>query len=189
MGFTKASDPDLYIYNDLVDGSGDIAARDLVRRIRMVICKKFPEFRGEADMMAVEVLERAYIQIDNFQWNCRFFTWICSIAYNRIREELREKGKAPLSEEFLSNVEAEFADPEEILLEQVTYEDKQALIDEFLQTLTEHQRTIFHLKHTAEPKMTSAQIGKKLNISAGAVRSAFRDANVALDRWRKKNGY
>jgi RNA polymerase sigma factor (sigma-70 family) len=189
MKVKHSADPDEALYTDLTEGSGEIAARELLRRIKMFICKKCPDFSRDADEIALDIFERVCERIESYRQESRFFTWVCSIAKNTLWERLREKGKEPLSEDFLRDLEAEYSDPEKILLARVTYEVKLQAVQEFLKTLPDRQREVFLLKHTAEATMTSEQLGRKLGISANAFRSALADANAALERWRKKNGY
>ncbi len=99
------------------------------------------------------------------------------------------KNYEPLSEEILLNLEAEYDSPEKVLLAKEANELHHILVDEFLETLTERQRNVFLLKHCSNPKLKAEQIGEKLGISASAVGSAFADANAALARWKKANGY
>lgn len=187
MRVNESADPDEVLYTDLMEGSGEVAARELMRRIKMFICKKCPCFSRDADEIALDIFERVCERIESFRGESRFFTWVCSIATNTLRERLREKSKEPLSEEFLRDLEAEYGDPEKILLAQSIHEVNWLAVQEFLQTLPARQREVFILRHTAETTMTSEQLGGQLGISANAFRSAFADANVALERWRKKN--
>jgi DNA-directed RNA polymerase specialized sigma24 family protein len=91
MRFDRETDPDAALYDDLRNGSGELAARELMSRIKMFVCTKRREFSPQADEIALDIFERVCLRIDTFQWNCRFFSWVCAIAKNVLLERLREK--------------------------------------------------------------------------------------------------
>lgn len=189
MRHSHACDPnsEVYLYEDLVSGDGEKAAYELLPLVKKFVCKKFPEFFLDAEEIAIDVFERVCEKIHTFKQDSKLSTWVCGIAWNVLQERLREKNRQCLFEELNEDFVADDLNPEEQLIDKTTREVNYLLVKEALETLTERQRNVFTLKHSM--KLTSAEIGGELGMSAGAVRSALADANVRIERWRKEKGY
>ena len=182
-----AVDPDTELYDDLRFGDGEKAVRELGLRLKKFICKKCPDFSGNAEEIVVDILERVYERIETFQHQSKFYTWVSGIAINVLFEQKRFKGKQAQFTQLTDDLISDRLDPEQQLMEKLTDEINQILVKEALLTLTDRQRGVFEYSHTTD--LTSAEIGEKLGISAGAVRSALVDAHAGIERWRKKKGY
>lgn len=183
----RANDPDADLVDDLLNGSGEKAVRELGLRLRKLVCRKCPDFRADADEIVLEILERVYERVGTFEGKSRFFTWVGAVAFNVLKERMRQRKTQTRFEELSENLVADCLNPEQHVIETLTSEINLLLVEEALATLTERQRQVFLYKHTTD--LTSAEIGEKLDMSAGAVRSALVDAHAAVDRWRKKKGY
>lgn len=183
----RAIDPDADLVDDLLHGDGEKAVRELGLRLEKLVCHKYPDFRADADEIVLDILERVYERIGTFGHKSRFFTWVGAIAYNVLKERSRQRKAQGRFEELSEDLVADCLNPEHQVVEALTYEINLLLVDEALKTLTERQREVFLYKHTTD--LTSAEIGEKLDMSAGAVRSALVDAHAAVERWRKKKGY
>ncbi len=187
MNGNVAGDPDEGLYRNLRSGDGEEAVRCLLRRIKRFICRQCPGLSWDAEEIAVIAVERIYERLETFDATKRFSTWCFGVAWNVVREWLRDREKQPVQYEPDEYQESGDSNPEEIVLAEVSREINLLVIEEALATLTELQRTVYIYCHTTELK--SAEIGDKIGRSAGAVRSALADAHAAIERWRKKKGY
>ena len=183
----RAVDPDEDLYADLRYGDGEKAVRELGLRLKKFVCKKCPDFSSDAEEIAFDILERVCERIETFQHQSKFYTWVVRIAINVLFERKRLKGKQAQFAQLTDDLVADCLDPEQQLMEKITDEINQILVKEALATLTDRQREVFEYSHMTN--LTSAGIGEKLGISAGAVRSALVDAHAGIERWRKKKGY
>jgi len=189
MALSLTNDPQAHLYDDLLNGDGEKAARELLLLVKKFVCtcNKCSDLASSSDDIALEVFERVCEKIHTFRGESKFLTWVCAIARYVILERLRNAKKDRVLEELLDDLVDEHSNPEQQLIEQTTHEINLILVDEALTTLTERQRDVFTYKHTTD--LTSAEIGEKLSISAGAVRSALADASKCIGHWRKEKGY
>lgn len=184
---SRTIDPDADLVDDLLSGSGEKAVRALGLRLRKLVCHKCPDLREDADEIVWEILGRVYERIDTFEGKSRFFTWVGAITFNVLKERIRQKKGQTRFEELSEDLVADCLNPEQHVIETLTCEINLLLVEEALETLTERQRQVFLYRHTTD--LTSAEIGEKMDMSAGAVRSALVDAHAGVARWRKKKGY
>jgi RNA polymerase sigma-70 factor (ECF subfamily) len=132
----------------------------------------------EAEDVVQESFIQAYLKLDTFQQNSRFFTWLYRIAFNyALARRRRRRGHLSLEEnrenqgtEPTSGVES----PDQRLSR---YEDVQ-LVHRALSLLSEDHRAILVLREMED--LAYEEISEVLDLSIGTVRSRLNRARAAL---------
>jgi RNA polymerase sigma-70 factor (ECF subfamily) len=132
----------------------------------------------EAEDVVQESFIQAYLKLDTFQQNSRFFTWIYRIAFNyALARRRRNRGVVSLDEskentgnDPVSNGES----PEDRLSRS---EDAQ-LVHQALALVSEDHRSILVLREMED--MSYEEMSDVLGISIGTVRSRLNRARAAL---------
>jgi RNA polymerase sigma-70 factor (ECF subfamily) len=132
----------------------------------------------EAEDVVQESFIQAYLKLDTFQQNSRFFTWIYRIAFNyALARRRRNRGTLSLDEsrentgnEPISNGDA----PDERLSR---HEDIR-LVHQALALLSDDHRSILVLREMED--LAYEEIADVLSISIGTVRSRLNRARAAL---------
>jgi RNA polymerase sigma-70 factor, ECF subfamily len=132
----------------------------------------------EAEDVVQESFVQAYLKLDSFQGNSRFFTWLYRIAFNnalsrqrRRRPELSlEQSRELTGHDPEDRVEA----PEEPLLR----DERVALVHQGLELLTAQHRHILVLREMEE--LSYEEIAELLAINIGTVRSRLARARAQL---------
>jgi RNA polymerase sigma-70 factor, ECF subfamily len=132
----------------------------------------------EAEDVVQETFIQAYLKLDTFQQNSRFFTWVYRIAFNYALARRRKKrghlsleeGREVAGSEPISKGEA----PES----RMTRSEDVELVHQALAQVTEDHRAILVLREMED--MAYEEIADVLNISIGTVRSRLNRARAAL---------
>lgn len=132
----------------------------------------------EAEDVVQESFVQAYVKLDTFQQNSRFFTWLYRIAFNNaLSRRRRRKGAASLDQVR----EAGGADP----ISKVEPPDHRMLqtervhgIREAMSRLSDDHRIILELREMQD--LAYESIAEALDISIGTVRSRLSRARNAL---------
>jgi RNA polymerase sigma-70 factor (ECF subfamily) len=138
----------------------------------------------EAEDVVQESFIQAYLKLDTFQQNSRFFTWLYRIAFNfALARRRRNRGHLSLEEsreisgnEPVSHVET----PDDRLSK---HEDVQ-LVHRALAMVSEDHRSILVLREMED--LAYDDISEVLNISIGTVRSRLNRARAALKQQLEK---
>ena len=159
-----------------------------------VACKMFSNSEDAADI-AQEALIKVYKNIDKFDFNSSFSTWLYRITVNACIDEMRRrKGKESFSidaEDEESGLTVQIEDTslnaEEKVIQNETVSEVRAAID----NLSEEHKTVIILRDLQD--MTYEQVAQTLDISIGTVKSRLARARKSLkdiilkDREQKEN--
>jgi RNA polymerase sigma-70 factor (ECF subfamily) len=132
----------------------------------------------EAEDVVQESFIQAYLKLDTFQQNSRFFTWVYRIAFNyALARRRRKKGVVSLDEsrENSGNEPISRGDSPDDRL--TRHEDAQ-LVHQALALLSEDHRSILVLRELED--LSYEDIAEVLSISIGTVRSRLNRARSAL---------
>ena len=132
----------------------------------------------EAEDVVQESFVQAYIKLDTFQGNSKFFTWLYRIAFNNALSRQRRKRNDLSIEQSReitgSDPQDNIDPPEEPLLRQ----ERVAMVHEALSMLTEEHRSILVLREMES--MSYEDIAEILSINIGTVRSRLSRARNQL---------
>lgn len=159
-----------------------------------VACKMFSNSEDAADV-AQEALIKAYKNIDKFDFNSSFSTWLYRITVNACIDEMRRrKGKDNISidaEDEESGLTLQIEDTslgaEERVIQNETVSEVRMAIDK----LSEEHKTVIILRDLQD--MTYEQVAQTLDLSIGTVKSRLARARKSLkdiilkDREQKEN--
>ena len=159
-----------------------------------VACKMFSNSEDAQDI-AQEALIKAYKNIDKFDFNSSFSTWLYRITVNACIDEMRRrKGRESISidaEDEESGLAVQIEDTslgaEERVIQNETVSEVRAAIDK----LSEEHKTVIILRDLQD--MTYEQVAQTLDLSIGTVKSRLARARKSLkdiilkDREQKEN--
>lgn len=132
----------------------------------------------EAEDVVQDSFVQAYVKLDTFQGNSKFFTWLYRIAFNNALSRQRRK-RHDLSIE--QSREVTGSDPQDRLEspeEPLLREERVSLVHRALTMLTEEHRSILVLREMEE--MSYEEIAEILTINIGTVRSRLSRARNQL---------
>ena len=159
-----------------------------------VACKMFSNSEDASDI-AQEALIKAYKNIDKFDFNSSFSTWLYRITVNACTDEMRRrKGRESISidaEDEESGLAVQIEDTslgaEERVIQNETVSEVRTAIDK----LSEEHKTVIILRDLQD--MTYEQVAQTLDLSIGTVKSRLARARKSLkdiilkDREQKEN--
>ncbi len=132
----------------------------------------------EAEDVAQEAFVRAFLKLDTFQRNSRFFTWLYRIAFNSALSRRRRK-RANISLDQTREVTGiEPIDHVDSPDERMLQGERVAMVRMALDRLTEEHRTILVLREMQDHAYED--IAEILEISIGTVRSRLNRARTQL---------
>jgi len=132
----------------------------------------------EAEDVVQESFIQAYLKLDTFQQNSRFFTWLYRIAFNyALARRRRNRGHLSL-EESRENTGAEPAFQGDTPDTRMSRNEDIQLVHKALALLSEDHRSILVLREMED--LAYEEIADALNISIGTVRSRLNRARAAL---------
>lgn len=132
----------------------------------------------EAEDVVQEAFIQAYVKLNTFQMNARFFTWLYRIAFNfALSRRRKNRGKLSLDQnrEATGNEPMDHRDgPDSGMLRS----ENVAMVQSALQRLTEDHRAILILREMQG--MSYEHIAEILDIEIGTVRSRLNRARAQL---------
>lgn len=132
----------------------------------------------EAEDVVQEAFIQAYIKLDTFQQNSRFFTWLYRIAFNyALARRRRHRGHLSL-EESREIAGSEPTSKTEMPDTRMTRTEDVLLVHRALALVSEDHRSILVLREMED--MAYEDIAEVLQISIGTVRSRLNRARAAL---------
>lgn len=154
-------DGDEHLYGHLIDRYKEGLYRH---------CFKFVHDEDRAEDIAQEAFIKAYIQLETFNPNYRFSTWLYKIATNIALQEIRKKRPVPLSDDMqLISTLAE--------TDQTAKDDE---LHEAVNRLSDKYRAVIS-KHYWEGK-SYEQIAEEMNSTTGSVKGWMSRAKQELRR-------
>lgn len=132
----------------------------------------------EAEDVVQDSFVQAYVKLDTFQGNSKFFTWLYRIAFNNALSRQRRK-RNDLSIEQSRDITGR--DPEDRLEapdEPLLREERVSMVHRALQMLTDEHRSILVLREMQE--RSYEDIAEILKINIGTVRSRLSRARNQL---------
>ena len=145
----------------------------------------------DAADLTQEAFLRAYRSLDSFRGDSRFSVWLYRLTTNICIDFLRSRGRGSASSLTVENDDAE---PEELDVPDARYEPQKELermelqraVRDGLQTLTEDARDIVVLRELEG--LSYAEIGERLGLEAGTVKSRLFRARKALCDYLRETG-
>ena len=138
----------------------------------------------EAEDVVQEAFIQAYLKLDTFQQNSRFFTWLYRIAFNfALARRRRRRGHLSLEE----SREISGAEPKsktESPDSRLSRSEDVNLVHQALAILSEDHRSILVLREMDD--LAYEEIAEVLQISIGTVRSRLNRARLALKQQLEK---
>lgn len=131
----------------------------------------------EAEDVVQETFVQAYVKLDTFQMNAKFFTWIYRIGFNFAlgrRRKRRSHLSLEVSRESGNEPQDAYIGPDENLLQQERVREVQIALNK----LSDDHRDILVLREMEG--MAYEDIAETLSISPGTVRSRLSRARGAL---------
>jgi len=165
----------------------DSAFEELVRRYdRNVfrIAQHITQNREDAEDVVQDAFLKAYSNLNQFQGQSKFYTWIVRIAVNESLMKLRKRKSdrtVPLDEPMdlgEETVEREIAVWEDNPEQRYSREEMQRILDEAVDGLKPDFRTVFVLRDIEE--LSTEETAEALGISVPAVKSRLLRARLAL---------
>lgn len=138
----------------------------------------------EAEDVVQEAFIQAYLKLDTFQQNSRFFTWLYRIAFNfALARRRRHRGHLSLEEtrENLGHEPESHVEAPEI---RMSRNEDVASVHRALALLSEDHKAILVLREMED--MAYEEIAEVLDISIGTVRSRLNRARLALNTQLEK---
>ena len=132
----------------------------------------------EAEDVVQESFIQAYIKLDTFQMQSRFFTWLYRIAFNNaLSRRRRNRGQVSLdhTRETTGNEPIDDGDAPD---SDMVRNENVRLVQETMQQLSDDHRVILVLREMQE--MAYEEIAEVLQISIGTVRSRLNRARSQL---------
>ena len=154
---------------------------ELVDRLQSRLYNSMLQIVGthdEAEDVVQDSFVQAYVKLDTFQGNSKFFTWLYRIAFNNALSRQRRK-RHELSIE--QSRELTGTDPEDRIEspdEPLLREERVSLVHSALNLLTEEHRSILVLREMDE--LSYEEIAEILGINIGTVRSRLSSARNQL---------
>jgi RNA polymerase sigma-70 factor, ECF subfamily len=134
--------------------------------------------RNEAEDVVQDAFVQAYVKLDSFQQNSKFFTWIYRIAFNAALSRRRRKKTSLSLEQSREESGSEPASGDEAPDHRLLREERVSDVQRALSELTEDHRAILVLREMQD--MAYEDIAEVLGISIGTVRSRLSRARNAL---------
>jgi len=134
-----------------------------------------------AEDIAQEAVLRAIVNLERYQPQAKFSTWLISIALNTYRNKLRTKTRE-VSIESIGRTHSEAESTEDIALQRLAVGEAAGL----LETLSPEKRQVFVLKHYYGFKYK--EIADAVGCPIGTVRSRLHDSVNILKREITRRG-
>ncbi len=138
----------------------------------------------EAEDVVQEAFIQAYLKLDTFQRNSRFFTWLYRIAFNYALARRRRRKNHQSLEQARENTGVDPAFEGDTPDTRMTRTEDIQLVHRALAVLSEDHRSILVLREMED--LSYEDIAEALNISIGTVRSRLNRARAALKQQLEK---
>jgi RNA polymerase sigma-70 factor, ECF subfamily len=156
-------------------------------------CLRFANDRESAADLAQEVFARAYQNLQSFQGNAKFTTWLFTIARNHCLNVIRANARQ--ATELRTEVDDRFFDqlpaPEENYHATVERESTEKLVRDLMdEALDETEKSVFTLHYGEGLPLDVISRALNLNNSSGSkayIVSAKRKLAKAVQRWNARN--
>jgi RNA polymerase sigma-70 factor (ECF subfamily) len=135
-----------------------------------------------AEDMAQETFVRAFVNLNRYDPQYRFISWVLRIATNLCINTLRSRGRAKVTEmtEIMeADVPAPEATPDQVV-------GRKSLIEQLLARLAPIPRTVFLMFH--QDGYTAPEIADALEMPVGTVKTHLHRARLALTRAAAQGG-
>lgn len=137
-----------------------------------------------AEELTAETFYRAYLHIGQFRGDCKIETWLCQIARNAFRKELRRRKRLVPWE----TLESETAGQEEPLSEALSRKEQSARIHRLVHRLPNPHREVFLLRVFGELRFR--EIADLFGKSESWAKVTFYRAKNKVIQWmEEENGH
>lgn len=155
------------------------------------LCLRMTGDPEDAADMTQEAFLKAWRNLDSFQGNAAFSTWLYRLASNTCLDHLRSRKRRPqlslmMEDEDGETQELDVADPTPDPEAQVIALDEQSRLNEALQSLEPEQRQILILR--AVNGLSYTEIAQAMELKEGTVKSRLARARDQLRKILEKNG-
>ena len=138
----------------------------------------------EAEDVVQDSFVQAYIKLNTFQGNSRFFTWVYRIAFNNALSRRRRRRSDMSIEQSRESSGGEPEDRNEAPDEPMLRNERIAMVKAAMRRLTEEHRSILILREMQD--MAYEDIAEILEINIGTVRSRLSRARNQLHDYLKE---
>lgn len=138
----------------------------------------------EAEDVVQEAFIQAYLKLDTFQRNSRFFTWLYRIAFNYALARRRRRKNHQSLEQARENTGVDPTFEGDTPDTRMTRTEDIQLVHRALAVLSEDHRSILVLREMED--LSYEDIAEALDISIGTVRSRLNRARAALKQQLEK---
>ena len=138
----------------------------------------------EAEDVVQDSFVQAYIKLNTFQGNSRFFTWLYRIAFNNALSRRRRRRTDMSIEQSREASGGEPEDRHEAPDEPMLRDERIAMVKAAMRRLTEEHRNILVLREMQD--MPYEDIAEILEINIGTVRSRLSRARNQLHEYLKE---
>lgn len=151
-------------------------------------CYRFTGNRDSAADLAQEIFAKAYVNIDSFQHNARFSTWLYTVTMNHCRDNAdrravrRERFSEPLTRDIPRD------DPFDLRIERE--QEIRALRELMCSTLSDTEQKVLFLHYGEDMKLNEVTRLLQLDNPSGAkahIVNARRKLAASLERWQQRN--
>ena len=138
----------------------------------------------EAEDVVQDSFVQAYIKLNTFQGNSRFFTWVYRIAFNNALSRRRRRRSDMSIEQSRETSGGEPEDRNEAPDEPMLRDERISMVKAAMRRLTEEHRSILILREMQD--MAYEDIAEILDINIGTVRSRLSRARNQLHDYLKE---
>ena len=171
---------DLLLIDEALEGNS-AAFGELVRRYQDRLYSAVVHIigcRSEAEDVVQDAFIQAFVKLETFQRNSRFYTWLYRIAFNVSISRRRRRRVEVSVEQTRDATGEEPSAPGELPSDPLEREEREEKLRQAMQMLTEDHRSIIVLRHMEE--FSYEEIAQILDISVGTVRSRLHRARAQL---------
>jgi RNA polymerase sigma-70 factor (ECF subfamily) len=172
--------PDAEIVRRVVQGDVDLF-EVLMRRHNPLVYRTIRAIlRDEAEVEDAmqQAYLRAYSHLRDFEGHAAFSTWLLRIAINEALGRVRSGARLTVVDEIPESEEPLMKEPEESPEQRASVREAVALVEEAVDALPAHHRTVFMLRHVQG--LSTAEVAEGLGISEESVRIRLYRAHTAV---------
>jgi RNA polymerase sigma-70 factor (ECF subfamily) len=147
------------------------------------LAQRITRNREDAEEVSQDSFARAFLHLDAFRGDCRFYTWLVRIAINESLMKLRTRRRRDLQFDRATNsddipLSAEVADNTPTPEQRSSQEELQHILDSAMSELPMTVREVLHLREVEEH--STEETARLLGLSISAVKSRARRGRLLL---------
>lgn len=180
LNVNDSSDEDRQLVQAALDGQqqayGELVSRYQDRLFNALL--RVLGSRDDARDVVQDALIQAFVKLESFRGDARFYTWLYRIAMNLALSHRRRRRPVVSVEEAKDNVGVEPADPQQRPDQDLMQQERAAIVQQALDQLNTEHRQILVLREMEGCSYDN--IAEILNLPVGTVRSRLFRARMQL---------